>query len=211
MKAGRIAVVDYGMGNIHSILKALRIYHPDTIFTSDRSELEKADALVLPGDGAFAAAMRHLRGGPEETLRRHVELKKPLLGVCIGFQILFKDSDETHSSESAGEIVPGLGILPGKIRRFTFADSSLRVPHMGWNSLVKTAGSFANLENHYVYFIHSYRAVDVPEKNVAAWCRYGNDTFPAAVEKDGTLAVQFHPEKSDKVGLSIIEKWIQAA
>ncbi len=208
--SGEIAVVDYGMGNIHSIVKALKLYHTNTVFTSDHGRLRDAKALVLPGDGAFSAAMSHMNNGLGDILRSHAAHGRPLFGVCIGFQILFQDSDESASGQSEKKIEPGLGLLPGSIRRFQFADKNLRIPHMGWNTLKNTNGRIAGCENEYMYFIHSYRPVSVPAENVRAYCDYGGDVFPAAVEKEGTFAVQFHPEKSDRAGLKLIEDWVKS-
>lgn len=199
--------MDYGMGNIHSIVKALELYASEVLFTSDPAKLRGADALVLPGDGAFRAAVRNLSGSMEEIIREHIHREKPLLGVCIGFQVLFENSDETNA-EDLSPTVEGLGILSGKIRRFRFDSKKYRVPHMGWNNLLKTSGDLEAFNHEYMYFIHSYRAESVPEKYVIAECEYGGTSFPAAVRKDSVLAVQFHPEKSSHAGLRILEEWV---
>lgn len=201
-----LAVVDYGMGNIHSILKALRLFHPNVVYTRDPAVLSRAQALVLPGDGAFAAAMQGLAGPLEESLRKHTAERKPLFGVCIGFQVLFDDSDETHSSEA---VVRGLGMIPGRIRRFGFQDKSIRVPHMGWNRLIASAPGAPSYLSSYMYFIHSYRAERVDASFVRAWCDYEGNRFPAVVEKDSVFACQFHPEKSGEQGLALIEDWVK--
>ncbi len=232
---GTLVVVDYGMGNIHSIIKALKLYHPDTVFTSDLEQIRRARALVLPGDGAFGAAMEHLSGPLEGALREHIAQQKPLLGVCIGFQVLFEDSDEVfHDSgargamdEGAGSqgakgegsspqatLVKGLGVIPGHIRRFSLP-AEFRIPHMGWNRIESGAaageGAGADYLNDSMYFIHSYRAQEVPEEYVLAWCRYDSDRCPAVVRKGSVLATQFHPEKSDRMGLRLIEEWVREA
>jgi glutamine amidotransferase len=204
--SGMLAVVDYGMGNIHSILKALRLFHPNVVYTKDPGELSRAQALVLPGDGAFAAAMQGLEGPLEKSLRDHIALKKPLFGICIGFQVLFDSSDETHSSET---IVQGLGLVPGQIRRFQFQDKSIRIPHMGWNKLIASDASSPAYLSSYMYFIHSYRAEGVDPACVRAWCDYEGNRFPAIVEKDSIFACQFHPEKSGEQGLHLIEDWVK--
>ena len=200
--------MDYGMGNIHSMIKALELYHNDVIFTADPDELRKADALVLPGDGAFAAAMDHLAGEKGEILKEHVNAGRPLLGVCIGFQALFEDSDEVPR-DSSEKTIKGLGLIPGKVRRFRFEDPDLRVPHMGWNRLVDCKGAALDFRNEYMYFIHSYRAEATPEEYVLANAEYGGEHFPAFVQKDNILAAQFHPEKSHTRGLALIENWIK--
>jgi glutamine amidotransferase len=200
---GKIAVIDFGMGNIHSMLKALRLYHDDVVFTNDHSILKDAAAFVLPGDGAFSAAMDHLKeNGLDTVIRNHVSLQKPLLGVCIGFQVLFQDSDESHD----GRLIQGLNLIPGHVRKFHFSDRDVRVPHMGWNKLISKDPAYSD----YMYFIHSYRAVDVPEHNVIAECEYGNQRFCAAVKSGSILAAQFHPEKSDHDGLALIESWVKS-
>jgi len=201
MQTGTIAVVDYGMGNIHSMIKALRLYHPDVIFTADHAALSRAKALVLPGDGAFGAAMTHLKeSGLDDVIGEHVEKERPLLGVCIGFQVLFTDSSETHGDEG---VIAGLGLVDGVVRRFSFSDPAVRVPHMGWNEIEPTAG-----ESHYMYFIHSYRAEGVPAEVIDSTCDYAGERFVASVRKGSVYATQFHPEKSDKNGLALLEAWV---
>lgn len=202
-----IAVLDYGMGNIHSIIKALRLYHDDVRFTADPDELRAASAIVLPGDGAFAAAMDHLDGRFRTIIREVVSEGRPLLGVCIGFQVLFESSDE-FARHAPGKNIAGLGLIPGHIRRFP-KDNALRVPHMGWNQLSETKGSVTAWQDEYMYFIHSYRAVDVPPEFVAARCSYGGESFPAVVERDNIVGFQFHPEKSHTAGLRILEEWTE--
>ena len=203
------------MGNIHSIEKALNLYSNEVEFTEDAVKLKNCHAMVLPGDGAFAAAMDNLKGEKEELLRAHVASGKPLLGVCIGFQILFENSNELPFFHTGGQgisngTVAGLGLIPGVVRKFQFDDPHLRIPHMGWNPLVNNKGSFVPYDQKYMYFIHSYRAEEVPTKNILAECNYGGDIFPAAVQKDNIMATQFHPEKSDKDGLKLLEDWVKS-
>ena len=199
------------MGNIHSILKALRLYHDDVEFTADPAVLRGAQALVLPGDGAFAAAMDNLAGEKADVLREHVAAQKPLLGVCIGFQILFEDSDEGPGGRPGIRMVPGLGLIPGNIRRFHFEEEHnkhLRIPHMGWNPLRDAQGVAGSFDEEHMYFIHSYRATNVPDEFVLAKCDYGGDVFPAMVASGSVLATQFHPEKSHTQGLRLLEEWV---
>lgn len=214
-----IVVLDYGMGNIHSMLKALRLFADEVVFTNDPGAIRRARALVLPGDGAFAAAMQNISGDLQSQLMEFVAAGRPLLGVCIGFQILFEDSDEligagAHASDPASTtLTRGLGLIPGCIRRFRFptpADGApVRVPHMGWNPL-RYAG--ASEPGEHMYFIHSYRAEGVPDANVVARCNYAGDVFPAIVKNDAgnILATQFHPEKSDRAGLALLKDWVAA-
>lgn len=203
-----IVVLDYGMGNIHSIVKALRLFHNDVQFTADADAMRRATALVLPGDGHFQAAMQNLRGYREEILRDHVHRERPLLGICIGFQVLFQDSDETDGA--GGAVVPGLGLLDGRVRRFRFGDPGLRVPHMGWNTLVPTGKDAAPYLAHSMYFIHSYRPTGTSAGDVVTNTEYGEDVFASTVQKGSILACQYHPEKSDAAGLQFLRHWISS-
>lgn len=199
-----IAVLDYGMGNIHSILKALRLFHSDVTYTSDPARIRSSEALVLPGDGAFEAAMEGLAPS-RDLILQHVSEDKPLFGICIGFQVLFEDSSECESG-----IIPGLGLLNGNIRRFQFQDPDIRVPHMGWNRLIPSSLADKEYYSDYMYFIHSYRAENTNPSEVVASCDYAGDTFPAVVRKDSILACQFHPEKSGDHGLFLIRDWVSS-
>lgn len=201
-----IVVLDYGMGNIHSIVKALRLFHADVQFTADADAIRRAQAIVLPGDGHFQAAMDNLRGYREDLLREHVSHGRPLLGICIGFQVLFEDSDETDGRN--GALVPGLGLLEGHVRRFRFSDSALRVPHMGWNTLVPTRDGTAPYLAHAMYFIHSYRPTGTDLNDVVTTTQYGDDRFASTVQKGNVLACQYHPEKSDAAGLQFLRNWV---
>lgn len=205
--AEKIAVLDYGMGNIHSIVKALRLFCDDVCFTDQPGQIEESTALVLPGDGAFAAAMSHLNERFRDVIDSFVASGKPVLGVCIGFQVLFSDSDEFALGRE-GEPVPGLGLIPGKIRRFQNSPG-VRVPHMGWNVLTNTSGELTPWEGDYMYFIHSYRAVEVPPQFAVASCSYGSESFVAAVRHNNVFGVQFHPEKSHTAGLKLLEQWVR--
>lgn len=193
------------MGNIHSIIKALALYSNNIVFSSDPEIISNADALVLPGDGAFGAAMNGLYPPLKDALLTSVKNGVPLLGICIGFQIMFQDSNENGLHK-------GLGLLNGKIRKFNFTDPSVRIPHMGWNQLNFRQDSIfkSDQKSPYVYFIHSYRAQDVPEDQILATCDYNTDTFAAIVKKNNITAMQFHPEKSDTVGLSMLKNWVMA-
>lgn len=211
---GPVIVLDYGMGNIHSIIKALGLYLSDVRYSKNEKEIRQARALVLPGDGAFGAAMDNLGiNCLAQSIMDFAYSSRPILAICIGFQILFCDSEE-GLSEDAKEKTKGLGFIPGSIKKFSFTDGT-RVPHMGWNRL--DPGSEANFfkeafpasqgNGEYMYFIHSYYAAKVPEKFVIAYCKYGGQSFPAIVKKENILAAQFHPEKSGQAGLGFIEAW----
>lgn len=196
-----IAIIDYGAGNLQSVEKALRHLGCQCQITADPGELAAAQAAVLPGVGAFGDAMGQLRArGLEEPIRQFVSSEKPLLGICLGLQILFEESEESPG-------VKGLGLLRGKVLRLP-KESGLKIPHIGWNSLSvgKPGGLFAGVEGEpYVYFVHSYY-LRAEEDVVTATAEYGT-TIHAAVQKGNLLACQFHPEKSGQVGLKLLENF----
>ena len=196
-----IAIIDYGAGNLQSVEKALRHLGCQCQITADPGELAAAQAAVLPGVGAFGDAMGQLRArGLEEPIRQFVSSGKPFLGICLGLQILFEESEESPG-------VQGLGLLRGKVLRLP-KESGLKIPHIGWNSLSvgKPGGLFAGVEGEpYVYFVHSYY-LRAEEDVVTATAEYGT-TIHAAVQKGNLLACQFHPEKSGQVGLSLLENF----
>ncbi|TGK21090.1 imidazole glycerol phosphate synthase subunit HisH [Leptospira fluminis] len=208
-----IAVLDYGMGNIHSCLKAVSLYTKDYSYTKDPEVIRNCSALILPGDGHFDKAMSNLREfGLKNIVDQHVESGKPLFGICIGFQILFEDSDETLSS-SKSATVEGLGYLKGKIRKFR--GKNFKVPHIGWNQLFKRRQKESILlrdipDESFFYFIHSYRSVEVEGKAITGLCQYYGEKFPAVVEKGNIFGTQFHPEKSHSFGLKILENFIKS-
>ncbi|MFN3603159.1 MAG: imidazole glycerol phosphate synthase subunit HisH [Leptonema sp. (in: bacteria)] len=205
-----IVVLDYKMGNIHSILKALQLFSDQILFTSDKNKIQNCKALVLPGDGHFHTAMNHLQNGLEDLIREHIFKEKPLLGICIGFQILFEDSDEVFK-DSDQTTIKGLGIFKGKIRRFPKV-KNYRIPHMGWNRLIPNhkLQSYPAYFEHYMYFIHSFRAIEVDKEDVLTWTNYAEEFFPSTVKKNNVLATQYHPEKSDKAGLELLKDWIHS-
>lgn len=195
-----IAIVDYGIGNLGSVTKAFRHAGAATRLSADPEELARADALVLPGDGAFAATMDEIRRrGLLQPLRDAALRGRPLLGICIGMQVLFEESEE-HGRHA------GLGLLPGRVRRFA---GELRVPHMGWNALRRLQAHpllQGIEEDSYVYFVHSYFCDAAPDVTLAS-ADYGGD-FPAVVGRRDVLGVQFHPEKSQAVGLRMIANFV---
>jgi len=196
-----IAIADYGIGNLGSVTKGFRRAGADALLTGDPETLRRADALVLPGDGAFAATMAEVeRRGLVAVLREAVERGKPLLGICIGMQLLFEESEE-HGRHA------GLGLLPGRVRRFT---GELPVPHMGWNRLrARRAHPILDgvPDGAHVYFVHSYYC-DAPDDVVIATSDYGHE-FAAIVGKGSVLGVQFHPEKSQEVGLRMVASFVR--
>jgi len=196
-----IAVADYGIGNLGSVTKGLRRAGAEVLLTGDPEVLRRADALVLPGDGAFGATMAEVvRRGLVPVLREAVDAGKPLLGICVGMQLLFEESEE-HGRHA------GLGLLPGRVRRF---EGELPVPHMGWNRL-RARKPHPILDGvpdgAHVYFVHSYYC-DAPEDVVIATSDYGRD-FAAIVGRGDVLGVQFHPEKSQEVGLRIVAGFVR--
>lgn len=205
-----IVVLDYGVGNIHSVIKALKLFYDDVVFTSDKNVLKKARGLVLPGDGHFQAAMENLRKLDLITaIQDFVESGKSLLGICIGFQILFTDSDEVYP-ESGKKVVNGLNFIPGNVRKFVFP-KGIRIPHMGWNVLLPDAEKepLPEFLKSYMYFIHSYRPVNVERKYVVTWTEYGGELFPSTVRRENIWGCQYHPEKSHKHGLEFLKNWIR--
>lgn len=195
------AIIDYGAGNLQSVEKALRHIGCGCFITADPAALLASKAAVLPGVGAFGDAMKSLRArGLEEPIRAFIASGKPFLGICLGLQLLFESSEESPG-------VAGLGLLKGKILRLP-AESGLKIPHIGWNSLTirKPGGLFAGVEGEpYVYFVHSYY-LQAEEDVVAATAEYGA-AIHAAVQKDNLLACQFHPEKSGEVGLKLLRNF----
>lgn len=200
-----IAVVDYDMGNLHSVCKGLENAGGVPKITDVPKEIEQADAVVLPGVGAFDPAIQHLRSlNLIDIIKDTIATGKPFLGICLGLQILFDSSEEG--------IEPGLGIIPGIVRRFK-SEPNLTIPHMGWNQLEFTQPNihiWDNLSsNPWVYFVHSYY-VDPIDVNVrAATVTHGSQTVTAAIAKDNVTAVQFHPEKSSKMGLKMLANFVQ--
>ncbi|MEQ9233907.1 imidazole glycerol phosphate synthase subunit HisH [Coleofasciculus sp. E2-BRE-01] len=199
-----IAVVDYDMGNLHSACKGLENAGATTKITDVSAEIEQADAVVLPGVGSFDPAVQHLRSrGLEEPIKRVIASGKPFLGICLGLQILFEGSEEGKE--------PGLGIIPGKVRRFQ-PEPDIRIPHMGWNHLEFTQPDcplwMQLSENPQVYFVHSYYVEPVDPTIRAATVTHGSQQVTAAIARDNMMAVQFHPEKSSTAGLQILSNFV---
>ncbi|MBC1241909.1 imidazole glycerol phosphate synthase [Nostoc linckia z18] len=199
-----IAVVDYEMGNLHSVCKGLEKAGATPNVTYSPKELEHADAIVLPGVGAFDPAVQHLRSrGLEQPIKDAIASGKPFLGICLGLQILFESSAEG--------IQPGLGIIKGKVRRFR-PETDITIPHMGWNQLQVTQPKSLLWEhlpsNPWVYFVHSYYVDPIEEEIRAATVTHGTQTVTAAIARENLMAVQFHPEKSSNIGLQILSNFV---
>lgn len=197
-----IAIIDYDAGNLKSVEKALVSLGEEVLVSRDSSEILQADKVILPGVGSFGDAMNNLdKFGLVDTIKKVTGNGIPFLGICLGLQLLFKESDETPGAE-------GLDILPGKILKIPAKDG-FKIPHMGWNSLdIKPEERlFKGLEgNPYVYFVHSYYLKAADEGIVAATTEYTTHIH-ASVESGNVFACQFHPEKSSDVGLKILKNF----
>lgn len=197
-----ITIIDYGAGNIRSIEKALQFIGEEVLLTGDPEKIRTAEKLVLPGVGSFGEAMENLnRRGLTEVIREAAARHIPLMGICLGLQLLFERSEESPGVE-------GLGILQGEVLRIPDTPG-LKIPHMGWNSLHLQNGGrlFRGVsEDAYVYFVHSYYLKAAEEEIVKAVTEYGV-SIHAAVEKDNVFATQFHPEKSSDVGLTMLRNF----
>ena len=202
----KIAVVDYDMGNLHSVCKALEYAGAETLITYAPSELASADAVVLPGVGSFDPAMKKIRDRDlEQPLKDIIASGKPFLGICLGLQILFDRSDE--GSEA------GLGIIAGTVKKFQ-PEPNLTIPQMGWNQLDLSQPNcrlWAELDaSRWVYFDHSYYVEPSQSSVSAAMVTHGNQTVTAAIAQNNIMAVQFHPEKSSTTGLQILTNFVRA-
>lgn len=197
-----IAILDYDAGNIKSVEKAFKILGEETILTRDFSVIKKADRLVLPGVGSFAAAMDNLKKYElDKAIHEFVATGKPFLGICLGLQLLFESSEESPGVE-------GLHVLDGVVKRIPDSEG-IKVPHIGWNSLdfPNEGRLFKGIdEGAFVYFVHSYYLQAKEPSIVTATTEYGCHIH-ASVEKDNIFACQFHPEKSSTVGLKILENF----
>lgn len=187
-----IGIIDYGMGNLYSVKNACDYLGLDTVVSSDMSVLDTCTKLILPGVGAFGDCMEQLhQSGLYDFIVEKVNQNVPLLGICLGMQAFFESSTEMGFHK-------GFGFFKGHVEKME--DACVCIPHMGWNNLL------GKIEHSpYVYFVHSYYAKDVDERDLVAYVEYGNMKIPAMLVKDHIMACQFHPEKSGKVGLSILD------
>ena len=204
-----VAVLDYGSGNVHSVVKALEAAGAEVVLTSDAETVMRADGLLVPGVGAFDAVMKQLRAvRGDELIDRRLAGGMPVLGICVGEQVMFERGIE-HGIESEG-----LGQWPGTVRQLD-AD---RLPHMGWNTVEAAPGSviFNGIEQERFYFVHSYAATEwsiegrTPStKPLVTWAEHG-ERFIAAVENGPLTATQFHPEKSGAAGIRLLRNWVES-
>ena len=198
-----IVLIDYGMGNLHSVGKALEKSGAKVKISSNPKDILKADKLVLPGVGAFKEAMRELKKRKLiKPIIQHIKKGKVFLGLCLGLQLLFEESEE-------GGRVKGLNILKGCVKKFS---AKLKIPHMGWNQIKIKKNNcplFKNIQDKsYLYFVHSYYAAPKDKAIIAAVTNYGIN-FTSVVWKDNTYAFQGHPEKSQRLGLKILENFVR--
>lgn len=197
-----IAIIDYGMGNLGSVKKALDFLGQPCVITDDGAVASSADAMVLPGVGAITHAMKAIT---EKKLDRvvydFIDSDKPFLGICLGMQMLFETSEEYGPDKKP---VRGLGILPGSVRRFS-PEYGLKVPQIGWNNLANVCHPDLR-QDDYVYFVHSYYCAPDRSEDITATTTYGL-TYAAAVARENVSAMQFHPEKSGEAGLLILNRW----
>jgi imidazole glycerol-phosphate synthase subunit HisH len=200
--SSRVGICDYGVGNLRSVERALRVSGAEPVISGDPDVIVACDGAVLPGVGAFAVAARALQdtglGGAVRELARR---ERPVLGVCLGHQLLFEGSDEGHGGE-------GLALLPGRVARLS-TERGLKVPHMGWNTinLVRASALLEGIATGaYMYFVHSYAAIPAAEDTIAT-TEYGR-TLAAAVERGAVMGTQFHPEKSGASGLRVYANFV---
>ena len=222
-----IAIIDYDAGNLKNVANAFKKLGVDSLITCDEATILNSEAVVLPGVGAFADCMDSLvKKGMDRVIKACINMGKPFLGICLGYQLLFEYSEEHPETLSDTR---GLGILKGRVKKFP-ADKGLKIPHMGWNNLnfPKPCPLFENLpgklfidsavdytnsedkksEESYLYFVHSYYVEAEERSIVSATCQYGI-SFDAAISRENVYATQFHPEKSGLAGLAIINNFIK--
>ena len=196
-----IVIVDYGMGNLRSVHKAFQRVGEEAVVTSDPQEVLRASKLVLPGVGAFGDCMANLKKrNLIEPIYRFIESGKPFLGICLGLQLLFTESEEGG--------VKGLDIIRGRVKRFDFSDRRLKIPHMGWNQ-IKESQKFILKgipDGSYFYFVHSYYIEPDDESIVTTTTEYGLE-FASMIHRDNLYGTQFHPEKSQELGLRMLKNF----
>ncbi len=198
-----IGIIDYNMGNLASVYNACHLLDTKATIVKNPEDLKFFDRIILPGVGAYADAMEHLNTtGIKEAIFEFAKTGKPMIGICLGMQLLFENSEEFG-------LTKGLGLIEGKIVRFDKSKmhEDFKIPHMGWNTIInKEHKLFKGLKNPYLYFVHSYHAV-TNEKNIIGKTTYGYD-FASTVNKDNIFGFQPHPEKSHNNGLKILENFI---
>ena len=201
----KIGLIDYGMGNIHSVKKAIENLQEEVLLIKNKNQINQCKALVMPGQGAFDPAIENLnKTDLIYNIKDWIAKGNHFLGICLGLQILFENSEEG--------LAKGLGLIKGKIKKIPDIEDQ-RIPHIGWCNLIQKKESKllkSNLDNKWVYFDHSFYASPNNEKLISANVEYGSFQITAIIEKDNLAACQFHPEKSGKTGESILLKWIKS-
>ena len=198
-----IAIIDYGLGNLGSISNMLKVIGEKTRITGSPQIIKESDGIILPGVGAFEAGMSRLNEyGLADVIKEEAQSGKPILGICLGMQLLGRKSEEGN--------LPGLSLIPFECKKFNFNNSDLKVPHMGWD-VVEFKRKHPILDNlngrQGYYFVHSYYAICDSVDNILMTCEYGME-FAAAVVKDNVIGVQFHPEKSHDFGMSLLTNFV---
>ena len=201
-----IAIIDYGMGNLRSVQKGFERVGHEAVVTRESTVINRASHVVLPGVGAFGDGMANVtRYDLVDPIQRAIQVGKPFLGICVGFQLLFTESEEFGYHK-------GLGLLPGKVKAIPLSEdveSSYKIPHMGWNTIhiEKLAPPLQDIDSEsYVYFVHSYYVEPADQEVVSTQTKYGMP-FASSVWKDNIFATQFHPEKSQAVGLQVLKNF----
>jgi len=200
MSDKNVVIVDYGLGNLHSVNKAVALVGGNPAVTGDKEIIAAAEKLILPGVGAFGDCMANLeRAGVIPVIKEYIQADKPFLGICLGMQVLFEESEEAPG-------IKGLGVFPGKVIRIP---TSLKVPHMGWNRLSLKAASplLSGSEGQYMYFVHSFCCQPRDRSVITSACEYGTEIV-ASVGRGNISGVQFHPEKSSEAGIAILERFV---
>ncbi|MCG3175902.1 MAG: Imidazole glycerol phosphate synthase subunit HisH [Candidatus Omnitrophica bacterium] len=211
--SAQVVIVDYGVGNLFNVRRALALLGYDAVISRDPAEVARAPRVLLPGVGAFEAGMDHLRRyGLSEAVKDAARSGRPVLGICLGMQLLLSESEENGTHR-------GLDLVPGRVRRFTTPSPEgpvYKIPQIGWNALEHTASSrdwsgtvLDGLpERSFMYFVHSYRVVPADPGVVLASTRYGQDEFCSVLKRDNISGCQFHPERSGEYGLKILENFV---
>lgn len=207
MNQPKIVIIDYGVGNLYSLLRAFNHFKVNVVISEDLEVIEQADGLVLPGVGSFEAGMRGLKvRGLVDSVRQAAKQNKPILGICLGAQLLLTQGHEFG-------IFQGLNLIAGEVEIFSSLEDKEKVPHVGWNNinppknLSWSKTMLNNLEDSQVYFVHSYILKPNDPANILALTSYGGQTFCSAVKQGNIYGCQFHPEKSGEIGLKIIENF----
>ena len=205
----KITIIDYGAGNILSLKRAFEFLSINAEVTSDLKKIQKSSYLILPGDGAFGYAVKNLKKKKIfNLLSEHIKKSKPLLGICLGMQLLFTESNEFGNHK-------GLDFIKGKIIKISTKNHTAKIPAIGWskiklelsNKMIKKI-NLNSFDNKSFYFVHSFKAIPTNKENLLGFYHHGNDKVAALVGKDNVFGTQFHPEKSGKIGLELIKKFV---